>query len=159
MTIFELLEHKHQELARLFRDVDHAVAASKHRLAHAVFRELSVKLIACLRAEHAVVYPQFAYLARLETEIAEASREHDVMEGTINHIRLAMLTPDDWHEAVKRLHSQVVAHAITEQWVLFPIATLALSADELRAIGVQFLAYEPIAASVAGPSITYDGAA
>jgi iron-sulfur cluster repair protein YtfE (RIC family) len=159
MTIFEVLAQRHGELERLFHDVDEAVAASKHRLARAVFRELSVKLIACLRAEHAVVYPRFAYLAQLETEVAEASREHDAIERAINHIRLAMLTPDEWHEAVKRLQAQVAAHATTEEWVVFPMARLVIGDEDLRAIGAQFVAYEPIAASVAGASITYDVAA
>ncbi len=159
MTIFDVLQRRQQELEVLFREIDAAVAADKHRLARARFRELSVKLIACLRAEHAVVYPRFAYLAHLHAEIADASREHDAIERAINHIRLSLLEPAAWHAAVTVLKDLVAAHAVTEEWVVFPMAHVILTSEALCEIGEAFMAYEPIAASVAGPSITYDVAA
>jgi len=159
MTIVELLQRKHHEVDALFSEVDYAAAASKYRLARATFRGLSIKLIASMRAVNAVVYPRFAFHARLAAEVTDASREHYRIERAINHIRIGALAPEEWRAAVRELRRMVDDHATAAECALFPFATLALTGDELRTIATEFLAYEPVAASVAGPSITYDTAA
>jgi len=158
MTIVELLQRKHHEVDALFSEIDYAAAASKHRLARATFRGLSIKLIASMRAVHAVVYPRFAFHG-LAAEVTDASREHYRIERAINHIRIGALSPEEWRAAVRELRWMVDDHATAAECALFPFATLALTGDELRTIATEFLAYEPVAASVAGPSITYDTAA
>ncbi|MEO8702264.1 MAG: hemerythrin domain-containing protein [Kofleriaceae bacterium] len=159
MLITELLERAHRELDAMFEDVDVAVSQGKHRLAREQFRRLSIRLIATMRAEHATVYPRLAFVAGLADEVSEAAREHDRIERAINEIRLAGLAPMDWRDRVGELRNTVADHARAEQWVLFPIATLALTSADLKSLADAFLAYEPIAASVAGPSITYEASA
>lgn len=155
MTIVEVLQHVHREIDALFQEVEDASAANKHRLAREVFRKLSNRLIACMRAEHAVVYPHLAF-AHLAAEVELSTREHARIEREINQIRLGAMPPELWRGRVKTLRQRVADHAISEKWVVFPIATLMLSADELQTIANDFRAYEAVAASVAGPSITYD---
>lgn len=159
MSITELLERAHRELDALFEGVEVAAAQGKYRLARETFRRLSIKLIATMRAEHATVYPRLAFVAGLASEVAEASREHDQIERAINDIRLGGLAPADWRDRVGVLRTKVADHARAEHWVLFPIAMLALSAADLAALAQAFLAYVPIATSVAGPSITYEASA
>ncbi len=156
MTIFELLARKHGEIDALFRQTHDALAASRADQARNWFDILSTTLIACMRAEHAVVYPRFAHLAGLEDEVIQAIREHDRIEQAVNHLRLAPLAPDAWHGALTRLQVLVNDHVETAAWILFPVARLRLSTAEGTKIGEEFAAYEPIAASVASPSITYD---
>lgn len=108
-----------------------------------------------MRAEHAVVYPRFAFDAGLEDEVTRAIREHDRIEQAINHLRLSGLGPDAWGGAMTRLQLLVSDHLETEEWILFPVARLRLSTEAATAIAAEFEAYQPVAASVAAPSITY----
>lgn len=156
MTVFELLARKHGEIDALFSQTHDALAASRPDQARTWFDLLSTNLIACMRAENAVVYPRFAHLAGLEDEVIQAIREHDRIEQAVNHLRLVPLTQDAWQGALTRLQVMVTNHVETEDWILFPVARLRLSTAEATKIGEEFAAYEPIAASVASPSITYD---
>ncbi|HEU0032061.1 MAG TPA: hemerythrin domain-containing protein [Kofleriaceae bacterium] len=140
----------------LFRQIEAAATAGEPARARELFHTLSTRLIACMRAEHSIVYPKFAFAANLGDEVREASREHDRIERAINQIRIAPLSDEDWLTAVRQLERSVAEHAQSEEWVLFPIASLALSHEELRGLGEEFQRYQAIAASVAGASITYD---
>lgn len=155
MTIFEVLAKQHGEVEALFREVKHAAAGGNEAAAHATFQTLSTQLIACMRAEHAVVYPRFAFLAGLEDEVARAIREHDRIEQAINSLRLAALPLELWQAALTRLQALVTDHVETEEWILFPVARLRLTREQVTQIAVEFAAYQPVAASVAAPSITY----
>jgi hypothetical protein len=156
MTICEVLERQHREVDALFHQIEAAHAANKLKLAHATFRVLSTKLIACMQAEHSAVYPRLSQVVGLHDEVCAALREHEEIERTINHIRLAPLTPEAWIEVVRWLASQVTAHVAAEEWVLFPIACLAFSRQQLVQLGDDFLRFEPVVAAVAGASITYE---
>ncbi|MEJ7597249.1 MAG: hemerythrin domain-containing protein [Kofleriaceae bacterium] len=156
MTICELLERQHREVDALFQQIEDAYAANKFRLAHAGFRVVSTKLIACMQAEHSVVYPRFSQVVGLHDEVCAALREHDEIERAINHIRLAPLSPQAWFEAVQWLKSLVSNHVASEEWVLFPVACLAFSRQQLAQLADDFQRYEPIVAAVAGASITYE---
>jgi iron-sulfur cluster repair protein YtfE (RIC family) len=156
MTICEVLERQHREVEALFQQIEDAYAAKKLKLAHAAFRVLSTKLIACMQAEHSVVYPRLSQVVGLHDEVCAALREHEEIERTINHIRLAPLTPDGWIEVVRWLGTQVSAHVASEEWVLFPVACLAFSRQQLVELGNDFLRFELVVAAVAGASITYE---
>jgi len=156
MTICELLERQHREFDALFQQIEDAYRANKHQLANAAFRSLSTKLIACMQAEHSAVYPRLSQVAGLHDEVCAALREHDEIERTINHIRLAALTPEAWIEAVRWLSSQVTDHVGSEEWVLFPVACLAFTREQLVRLADDFLRFEPVIAAVAGASITYE---
>ena len=155
-TICEVLERQHREADALFQQIEDACAANKLRLAHAAFRVLSTKLIACMQAEHSVVYPRLSQVVGLHDEVRAALREHEEIERTINHIRLAPLTPEAWLESVRWLESQVTDHAGSEEWVLFPVACLTFSRQQLVELANDFLRFEPVVAAVAGASITYE---
>lgn len=153
MTIFEVLAREHAEIdARFTRVRD----ASTPEAAREPFQALATKLITCMRAEHAIVYPRFAFLAGLDDEVAQAVREHDRVEQAINYLRLSTLGPDAWHAGVSRLQQLVRNHLETEEWILIPVARLRLSNEDIVKIGEEFLSFEPIAASAAAPSITYE---
>jgi hypothetical protein len=137
MTIVEVLQHVHQDIDALFQEVEGASVANKHRVAREVFRKLSNRLIACMRAEHAVVYPHLAF-AHLAAEVELATREHARIEGEINQIRLGAMPPELWRARVKSLRQRVADHAISEKWVVFPIATLMLLARRAQTIANDF---------------------
>jgi len=155
MTIFDVLARQHGEIDGLFRELQAELAAGHEVEARTRFQALSTKLIACMRAEHAVVYPRFAFEAGLDDEVARAIREHDRIEQAINHLRLAPLAPDAWNGAVTRLQLLVADHLETEEWILFPVARLRLTSEAASKLAADFEAYQPVAAAVAAPSITY----
>lgn len=163
MTIFELLAREHVEVSAAFRDIHAALERKDHGAARTRFDALSAKVLASMRAEHAVVYPSFAYHAGLTDEVQRAIREHQSIEQSINQLRLIPLAPEAWCGALTRLQLLVADHLETEEWILFPVARLRLSLDQATRLAVEFLAYRSRALPTTGCSITYepivDGAA
>jgi hypothetical protein len=157
-TIFEVLGRQHGELDTLFRQVHGTLATGRESAARTRFAELSTRLLGMMHAEHSIVYPQFAFLAGLEDEVRRAVREHDQIEQRINHLRLAPLALEAFADGLTQLQCLLADHQETEEWILFPVATLRLSGDDARRIAAEYLAYGPVAMSVAQPSITYDAA-
>lgn len=158
MSIIDVLEHTHREIDGLFLSVDRAVAAGKHRLARALFHKLSVRVLGAMHAKQAIVYPRLAFDARLGTEVADACRANAGIEEAIDRLRITAMSPEAWRDEIRALRRKLSEHAMAERWVLFPIATLALTDAQLCSLADQFRAYEPVAASVAGPTITYTAA-
>ena len=154
MTIFELLTRDHRQLDMRFREVHAFMVDGQLEAAHEAFQALSVTLLGSMRAEHAVVYPRFAFVG-LREEVTQALREHDQIEQTVNHIRLAGLPAAEWQRSVELLERQIRAHVEAEETVLFPFARWALSDQDALDLAAEFEGYQPFAASVSGPSITY----
>jgi hypothetical protein len=156
MTIFELLARQHVAVEAGFRDIHAALERKDHGLARALFSKLSAQLLASMRSEHAVVYPSFAYHAGLEDEVKRAIREHQTIEQSINHLRLIPLAPESWRGALTRLQILVADHLETEEWIMFPVARLRLSAAQATKLAAEFTAFQTIALPTTGCSITYD---
>jgi hypothetical protein len=155
-TIFDVLTKQHREIEELFGDVQNAIDSEQLELAERSFQLLSIKLIAGMNAEHAVVYPRFADSAGLVEEVVQALREHDAIERAINHVRVGALSADQWCDGIARLGRLVADHADFEECTLFPIAQLTLPPELQRKLVADYRGYVPIATSVAGVSITYD---
>jgi len=158
MSIFDQLGKQQREISELFCDMRRAVTTDQRGLAMVMFQLAANKLIACMRAEHAVVYPRFADVDALVAEVAQARREHAVIEDTINTLRIGGLHGDAWDAELDRLIRLFDQHADLEELSLFPIAGLSMSTRELLKIGVDFATYLAMSSSVAGASITYDPA-
>lgn len=158
MSIFDQLGKQQREISELFCDMRRAITTDQRSLAQVLFQLAANKLIACMRAEHAVVYPRFADVDGLVAEVAQARREHAVIEDSINTLRIGGLHGDAWDAELDHLIRLFDQHADLEELSLFPIAGLSLSTCELLKIGVDFAAYLAMSSSVAGASITYDPA-
>ena len=117
MTIFEVLAREHADIEALFARVRDATTPDAAR---EPFQALAMRLITCMRAEHAIVYPRFAFLAGLDDEVAQAVREHDRVEQAINYLRLSTLEAEAWHAGVARLQQLVRNHVETEEWICRP---------------------------------------
>lgn len=158
MSIFDVLNKQQREIEELFGDIKNAVESNQRELAYVTFQLLAMKLITCMKAEHSIVYPRFERDAGLVDEVAQARREHDQIEQSINRLRVEGLRKDAWVREVASLHKQFTQHAELEEYTLFPIAALAMSPRDLEQIGQEFTAYHRIAATVSGASITYEPA-
>lgn len=158
VTIFDTLGRHQREIEELFGDLENAIKTSQRELAYVTFQLLSMKLITCMRAEHAVVYPRFEHDAKLVDEVAQARREHEAIEHAITRLRVGGLRKDDWAREVTSLRTLVAEHAELEEYTLFPIAALALSSQQLADIGADYRGYHAVASTVSGASITYEPA-
>ena len=155
MTIFDVLTTQHREVEELFGDVQNAINTGQLELARVAFQLLSNKLIAGMHAEHTMVYPQFAKHAGLTDEVVEAIKEHDAIEGAINHVRVGTANDDQWCDGVARLGKLVADHADFEECNLFPIARLSLTTEQERSIAADYQRAKSASAPLAGVSITY----
>ncbi len=155
MSIFDQLGKRQREISELFCDTRRALSTEQRGLAMVLFQLAANKLVACMRAEHAVVYPRFADVAGLLAEVAQARREHALIEDAINNLRIGGLNGDEWDAELDRLIRLYDQHADLEELSLFPIAGLAMTTRELLKIGVDFSTYLATSATVAGASITY----
>src|SRR4051812_12109914 len=100
LTIFDALRKTHREIEELFGDVQNAIHSQQQDLSEAMFQLISVKLVAAMQAEHAVVYPRFAKEANLVDEVTQALKEHDGIERMIDMLRVGGLPFAEWCEAV-----------------------------------------------------------
>ena len=155
-TIFEVLHAHHREVEELFGDVEHAIAAGHLELARTVFHLVAVKVVSGMGAEHAVVYPRFVHEARLTDEVAQSLREHEAIERMVNLLRVGGLETEEWCDGVSELGRIIATHMDQEECVLFPMACLSLTIDELREIGTDYAEQAMRGAAIAGASITYD---
>ena len=155
MSIFDQLGKQQREISELFCDLRRAVSTDQRSLAQVLFQLAANKLIACMRAEHAVVYPRFADVDGLVAEVVQARREHVVIEDAINTLRIGGLHGDAWDAELDRLIRRCDQHFDLEELSLFPIAGLSMSTRELLKIDVDFATYLAMSSSVAGASITY----
>lgn len=158
MSIFDQLGKQQREISELFCDMRRAVSTDQRSLAQVLFQLAANKLMACMRAEHAVVYPRFADVDGLLVEIAQARREHALIEDSINRLRIGGLHGSEWDAELDKLIRLYEQHADLEELSLFPIAGLSMSTRELLKIGVDFATYLATSTTVAGASITYDPA-
>lgn len=156
MAIFDLLSKQCREIEELFGDVQNAVISDQMELAEVTFQLLSVKLITAMRAEHATVYPRIADATGLVHEVLVAVKQHDEIEQAINNVRLGALAQDAWCDGIAHLGKLVADHADYEEQTLFPVARLSLSNLQQRRIAADYMCFQPVAASVASVSITYD---
>ncbi|MBA3455625.1 MAG: hemerythrin domain-containing protein [Deltaproteobacteria bacterium] len=158
MSIFEHLSKQQREITELFCDIRRSVSSDQRGLALIQFQLAANKLIACMRAEHAVVYPRFADIDGLVTEVAQARTEHAAIEDSINRLRIGGLQGDLWDSELDHLIRLYDQHADLEELSMFPIAGLSMTTKELVKVGVDFVAYLSRSTSVAGASITYQPA-
>ncbi len=155
MSIFEQLGKQQRQIEELFCDVRRALSSEQRALAHTLFQGVANKLIACMRAEHATVYPRFADIDGLVAEVSLARQQHQGIEDVINTLRIGGLSGDAWDAELDRLIRMFEQHTDLEELSMFPIASLSLSTKQLIKIGTDFASYLACSASVAGASITY----
>jgi hypothetical protein len=156
MTVFEVLRRRHRELDAAFDAIERT---DSYADADAKFRDLSTRIIAHLRAERSVVYPRLAATNGIQIdahELGQVTRVQDRIEKTIDHLRLGALTEATWRAATRTLREQLGDLANLEEWVVFPLASLAMSTSELRAIADGVVAFEPVAMRMSSVTITYD---
>lgn len=155
MSILYKLGQQHREINALFCELREVISMQQRGVSLSLFQLAAKRLIACMRAEHAVVYPRFAEVAELVDDLAKARRGHQTIEDSINLLRIGGLDRAAWNAEVVRLMDLLDQSVELEELSLFPIAGLALTTNQLMKIGVDFVAHLAHSGTVAGVSITY----
>lgn len=158
MSIFEVLGRQHRQIEELVEDTIQQMAKGQTELAFVTFQLLSNKLVACMRAEHATVYPRLEHEAGLVTEVAQARAEHEAIEDAITRLRVGGLVRSAWLVELSNLARLIERHAELEELSLFPMAMLTLAADQVADMTQQFTAALAMATTVADAAITYETA-
>jgi len=156
MSLFDVLAKQQRTLQELLEDTQKQAIAGQRELAHVTFQLASNKLIACMRAEHATVYPRLEREAGLHSEVAQARREHDAIEHAINRLRVGGLSREAWKTELASLIKMFEEHSDLEEFTLFPIAALTFTAEELVTLGEDFTISLALSSTVADPAITYE---
>lgn len=158
MSIFEVLGRQQRQIEELIEDTIQQMAKGQKELAFVTFQLLSNKLVSCMRAEHATVYPRLERDAGLVDEVAQARAEHEAIEDAITRLRVAGLRRSAWLVELSNLARLVERHAELEELSLFPMAALTFSTEQLVEMGLQFTAALAMASTVADAAITYETA-
>ena len=156
MSLFDVLAKQQRTLQELLADTQTQAQAGQRELAHVTFQLASNKLIACMRAEHATVYPRLERDAGLREEVAQARREHEAIEHAINRLRVGGLSREAWKAELAGLVKLFEEHSDLEEFTLFPMAALTFTAEELAGIGEDFLMALAMSSTVADAAITYE---
>jgi hypothetical protein len=158
MSIFEVLGRQQRQIEELIEDTIQQMAKGQKELAFVTFQLLANKLGACMRAEHATVYPRLERDAGLVTEVAQARAEHEAIEDAITRLRVGGLRRSAWLVELSNLARLVEKHTELEELSLFPMAALTFTNEQLVEIGHQFTAALAVTATVADAAITYETA-
>lgn len=155
MTIFEVLRRDYADITGLFRQIQEHLQQNREQRAREVFQGLAQKLLAGMQAERAIVLPRFAFCG-LSTEVADAQRQHALIEETVNQLRLVPLVTFHWQGVVELLERLVTRYVDLLEEEVFPFAQLTLDVGDPERIATDYLAYEVFTSRVAGASITYE---
>ncbi len=158
MSIFEVLGRQQRQIEELIEDTIQQMAKAQKELAFVTFQLLSNKLIACMRAEHATLYPRLEFEAGLIAEVAQARADHEAIEDAINRLRVAGLRRSAWLVELSNLARLVEQHSELEEFTLFPMAALTFTGEQLVEMGQQFTAALAVTSTVADAAITYETA-
>lgn len=155
MTIYEVLRGHYADLAAQFARIDEHLKCDSEREARTVFQDLAKKLLAGMHAERTSALPRFAF-AGLREEVAEVLRHHALIDETVAQLRIAQLPAFHWHGVLELLQRLVQRHIRYFEEDVFPFAQLTLDPEQTAQIERDYFAFVPVAAEVAGASITYD---
>lgn len=120
MSIFDELSRQQRQVQELLGDIQAQVQRGQSELAFVTFQLLANKLVACMSAEHAVVYPRFEHDADLAAEIAQAREQHEAIERSITRLRVGGLNRPSWRVELVNLTQLVDLHSEHEEYNLFP---------------------------------------
>lgn len=156
MSIAYRLGQHHRDIESRFGDVREALSMLQGGIAVVLFQIAAKKLIACIRAQHAVVFPRFADIPELVHDVVKACQQHERIEDSINQLRIGGLPGLAWNAELERLISLLRQNVDLIELSMFPIAGLKMMPRQLTKIGIDYATFLEHSTSVAGASITYD---
>lgn len=148
MSIFQDLGQEYRDIDELFLDTREAISLGNEGAVPILYELAARKLIACMRAEDAVVYPQFADIAELVETVTSIRSVHERIEGSLGRLEIAGLDGEAWSAEIERLICLLGVSIDLKELSLFPIAGLAMTTQQLVQIGVDFATSVTHSASV-----------
>jgi hemerythrin-like domain-containing protein len=133
MDCLQLLKDEHDEVKKLFKQLDKAEGAQAGRL----WREISMKLSLHEELEETYFYPQLRKDERAKEIVLEGYQEHHVMDVLIEEIN--GLEPDDeaFHPKATVLQENTEHHIEEEEGELFPKVRKIWDLDKRKEVGTS----------------------
>jgi hemerythrin superfamily protein len=147
--VLDLLHRQHEEIRRLFTELETAAGKDRKDLFHSLVRLLAVHET----AEEEVVHPQVRDLTGglpiVEARLGEEHRAKALLST------LADIGPDaeGFDTLLTQLRDDVLAHAEHEEREEFPLLRKELSADRLRAMASTVKVAEAVAPTRPHPGV------
>lgn len=137
MDAVTLLEEDHLHVKKLFREYDSLPDGQperKRELAERIIRDLQVHE----RIEEEIFYPAFQDNTNDEgnKRIAEAKREHHVVDLLLHELHSVAIAADDFDAKFRTLRENVEHHIEAEETEMFPDARKRLK-ERLDALGEE----------------------
>ena len=131
MDCLTLLHEEHQEVKKLFRDLEKAEGQQAAQL----WSEISTKLRLHEQLEETHFYPELRTDERAKEIVLEAFEEHHVMDVLIEEI--SALQPDDeaFHPKLTVLQENTEHHIEEEEGELFPKVRKIWDTDKRQEVG------------------------
>jgi hemerythrin superfamily protein len=116
MDCLKLLSDEHDEVKKLFRQLDKAEGQKAAQL----WAEISMKLTLHEELEETHFYPQLRKDERAKEIVLEAYQEHHVMDVLIEEINALKPDDEEFHPKVTVLQENTEHHIEEEEGELFP---------------------------------------
>ena len=116
MDCLTLLHEEHQEVKKLFRELEKA----EGQKASTLWSEISMKLTLHEEMEETHFYPELKREERAKEIILEAYQEHHVMDVLIEEISALTPEAEEFHPKVTVLQENTEHHIEEEEGELFP---------------------------------------
>ncbi|MFZ5892504.1 MAG: hemerythrin domain-containing protein [Myxococcota bacterium] len=132
MDATKLLETQHQEVKKLFKQIESQGSTTDP----AVFEELARNLVAHDAIEREIFYPACEKAMGMTDHLAEALVEHGYVEFGLYQADLSV-GEDDFEAKCSVLKEMVLHHVQEEEDEFFPEVRAAIEKNELESLGQQ----------------------
>lgn len=139
MSIYDELEHDHQEAKELFAQIQ-AASPRAGKAKAKLFEELKAALLAHSKAEEKVFYPVLKRNDETKSMALEAVEEHHLVELLLRELSRIEPTDERWTAKFTVLKENVEHHVEEEESEIFDKAQEILSDEEADEVGEKFAA-------------------
>jgi hemerythrin superfamily protein len=133
MDALTLLKHDHDEVKKLFKQIEDAEGSEARKL----WEQISSQLSLHEELEETLFYPALKEEEQAKDLILESYQEHHVLDVLIGEINALRPTDETWEPKIKVLQENTEHHIQEEEGELFPKVRKIWKTDKREQVGKQ----------------------
>lgn len=133
MDCLQLLKDEHDEVKKLFKQLEKAEGAQAQR----IWGQINTKLSLHEELEETLFYPQLKKDERAKDIILEAYQEHHVMDILIEEINGLKASDEEFEPKTKVLQENTEHHIEEEEGELFPKVRKIWDVEKRKEVGAK----------------------